>query len=293
MSVFDTFFPNPIPPESTDDDRSEVLQGMNPNTDSSSDQSIKFVDQTTANNNKVEPPPEATKEKQGEPSVDDSNEEPVEKQYPLESGYESCNYLPVKGNPGYVIGNFQPSTIPVQGVQQQEQKHGDYVPHADMACTAPRTLHWNQNSEPKPNQFRTQLSSSASSGYVTDVTTPASDYYKTLMTPDPGMSTITMKHLSSHRLLTGNPVFDSTQTIDEVLSEEDDADSVVYSLDEGVEFDAIGGVSEERYVESVFAECSLSLNPSHFEPINYDELAEPTSPSYVNTTPGAELYHYN
>ncbi len=289
VSVFDTFLPNPPPPDSTDDDRSEVLQGMNPNSDSSSVQSVQFMGHTTVNNNTMEPPPESTKEKR-RPSVDDLNKEPNQKDAPRESDYESYNYLPVKNNPGYVIGNFQPSTIPVQGVQQQ-QEHGDYIPHADMTRTTPRTLYWNQNrGEPKPYQFRTQLSSSASSGYVTDVTTtPASDYYKPLMTPDPGMSA--MKHLPSHLLQTEYPVFDSTQTIDEVLSDEDDADSVGYSLDEGGEFDAISGVSEDKYVESVFAGCSLSLNPSHFEPINYDELVEPTSPTYVNTTPGAELYH--
>ena len=57
-----------------------------------------------------------------------------------------------------------------------------------------------------------------------------------------------------------------------------------------VECEAVGGMTEHKYAESIVAECSLSLNPLHFEPINYDDLVEQTTPSYVNTTPGAELY---
>ncbi len=266
VSEFDILMPQTISSDSTDIERSQVLHGTNNSSDTcaSSVKSIKFVEEP----NGIERNSAETSQEQ--PPVDDSGSEELEKQYPQSNGYVTSTGT---HNPGYVVDNFKTATIPIHIVQSQ--------PPSGQANTRQRELCVGSN-----ELYRTQLSiCSLSSGYVTDLATPSSEYHKY---PNPEASMVTLKITPA--LVSQYPVFDPVQTIDERLSEEENMDSVVYSFGDGMECDAVEVVTEHKCAESIIAECSLSLNPLHFEPINYDELVEQTSPSYVNTTPGAELY---
>ncbi len=288
VSEFDVFVLQNISSNSTDDERSQVLNTTNNSSDTctSSVKSIMFVDKPSRNEGSS---PETSRE---QPPVDDSSSKELKGQSPQNNGYVPSNYLPGEHTQGYVVENFNTATIPIQNVQVQS--------HGRQADKRQKEL----SNGLKLSQYGTQLNiSSLSSGYVTDLTTP-SECHKYLTSADPGEGMVTLNPPPT--LVSEYPMFDSVvQTIDERLDEEEaDTDTVVYSFGEGgceaavedecveneEECEAFGGVTEHKYAESIMAECSLSLNPLHFEPINYDELVEQTSPSYVNTTPGAELY---
>ena len=283
VSEFDILVPQTHSSDSTDDDRSQVLQGINNTSDASSVKSIKFVDESNETdmneNNHQGSPPTNNAEK---PLIENKSKEPDE-QPSRTNGYVPSDYLPGIHNSGYMDKDCKPSTKPIHIPNVQHQPAGLQASTVQSELLGANDL--------ELRRFGKQISmSSLSSGYVTDLTTPSSEYYKYLTSPDPGASIVTMK--TNPAVVSQYPVFDSVQTIDEGLSQED-TNSVVYSIGEGVdsvECEAMGGMTEHKYAESIVAECSLSLNPLHFEPINYDDLVEQTTPSYVNTTPGAELY---
>ena len=302
MSVFD---PLPLPVDSSDDDKSVVLPVTNPLPENASLKSMVFHDE--AGEGSSEHKSEKTDQEETTIPIEEPNKINLNQdQAPSKSlhiGYVPANYSIANGRTtqatsspmprGYIMEQqYKPSAMPLQGVQPQ-------AGNKSVGLTHNMSLSWTQN-----NQAPEQLTSPTSSGYVSELHTP-SDNQRQLskigVTPVTSLSKRTYSTLDNGYAVAKEEARVTTPPVE-------DSHSVVYNLEEGVESvtsdcegvesdcegvrsDCVGGESvwEQMYVENIVAECSLSLNPLHFEPVD-DLIPEQTSPSYVNTSASDQFF---
>ena len=308
MSVFD---PLPLPVDSSDDDKSVVLPlTKNPIPENTSMKSMVFRDEEGEGSTEQETEKtdqEETKVLIEEPNKIDLNQDQVPSKSPRHIGYVSANYSIANGRTtqptsspvprGYVMEQqYKPSAIPLQGVQPQ-------AGNKSISLARTINLSWNQS-----NQVPEQPTSPASSGYVSELHTP-SDSQRQPSKMDLKVEVIPTNSLPKRTYNTLENGYSVAQVEACVTTPPvEDSHSVVYNLEEGVESvtsdcegvesdcedvrsDCVGGESvwEQMYMENIVTECSLSLNPLHFEPVD-DLIPEQTSPLYVNTSAGDQFF---